>query len=164
MKYNQGMNKYSDISECPSRVNKETDQSVLLEQPSFPPMRDFEFLGQLMLDLQEMPLVEPTNSLLKKMLTNGIDGLLLPITNLPGVHECTILSSTLTTLACEIVTHQLSHPIEEDVRSLHVRLIKEKHSHFTNIVFGVVGNCRGTTRLLQTLVESCLGASVQREF
>jgi hypothetical protein len=30
-----------------------------------------------------MPLVEPTNSLLKKMLANGIDSLLLQVTNLP---------------------------------------------------------------------------------
>ena len=86
-----------------------------------------------MLDLQEMPLVEPTDFLLKKMLANGIDGFLLQITNLPGVHKSTILPSTLMTLACEIDTNQLSHPIGEDVRSLQVRLMKEKHLHFTNI-------------------------------
>ena len=72
-----------------------------------------------MLDLQEMPLVKSTNPLLKKMLANGIDGLLLQITNLPGVHESTMLPSTLTTLACKIDTHKLSNPIGEDVQSLH---------------------------------------------
>ena len=48
-----------------------------------------------MLDLQEMPLVEPTNLLFNKMITNGIDGLLLQITNLPSVHKSTILPSTV---------------------------------------------------------------------
>ncbi len=56
-----------------------------------------------------MPLVEPTDSLLEKMLANGIDGLLLQVTNLPGVYESAILPSALSTLTCEIDTHQLSH-------------------------------------------------------
>ena len=43
------------------------------------------------------------------MLANGIDGLLLQVTNLPGVYESAILPSALSTLACEIDTHQLSH-------------------------------------------------------
>ncbi len=72
-----------------------------------------------------MPLVEPTDSLLKKMLANGIDGLLLQVTNLPGVYESAILPSALSTLACKIDTHQLSHTLGEDVRGLHVRLAKE---------------------------------------
>ena len=75
-----------------------------------------------MLDLQEMPLVELTNLFVKKMIANGIGSLLLQITNLPGVHKGTILPRTLTTLACEIHTHRLSHPIGEDVQSLHVSL------------------------------------------
>jgi hypothetical protein len=58
-----------------------------------------------------MPLVEPTNSLLKKMLAYGIDGLLLQVTNLPGVYESAILPSALSTLACEIDTHQFSIPL-----------------------------------------------------
>ncbi len=52
-----------------------------------------------------MPLVEPTNSLLEKMLAYGIDGLLLQVTNLSGVYKSAILPSTLSTLACEINTH-----------------------------------------------------------
>jgi len=58
-----------------------------------------------MLDLQEMPLFEPADFFFKKMLANGIDGLLLQIVNLPGVHESAILPSTLTTFACEINTY-----------------------------------------------------------
>jgi hypothetical protein len=78
-KHNQCTNKKSDISEYPPRATQETDQSFLLGRPSFTPMRE---LAQ---DFQEMPLVEPTNSLLKKMPANGIDGLLLQVANLPGV-------------------------------------------------------------------------------
>ena len=66
-----------------------------------------------MLDLQEMPFVKPANLLLKKMIPDSIDGLLLQIANLPRVHESTIHPSTLTTLACKIGAHQLSHPIGE---------------------------------------------------
>jgi len=58
-----------------------------------------------MLDLQEMPLIEPTNLLFNKMITNGIDGLLLQITDLPRVQKSTIFPSSLATLACEIGTH-----------------------------------------------------------
>ena len=78
-----------------------------------------------MLDLQEMPLVEPTNLLFNKMIANSIDGLLLQVTDLPRVHKSTILPSTLVILACEIGTHRLNQPSGEDVRSLHVRLIEE---------------------------------------
>ena len=92
------------------------------------------------------------------MIANDIDGLLLQITNLPGVHESAILPSTLTTLACEIDSHQLSHSLGEDVRSLHTKLVKEKHSHFTNIAFGKIGSRRRPTRFLQTLV--CRGPLV----
>ncbi len=63
---------------------KETDQSFLLGRPSFPPMKA-EFVGKLTQDFQEMPLVEPTNSLLKKMLANGNDSLLLQVAYFPGV-------------------------------------------------------------------------------
>ncbi len=59
------------------------------------------------------------------MLANGIDGLLLQVTNLPGVYKSAILPSALSTLACEIDTHQLSHTFGEDVRGLRVRLAKE---------------------------------------
>ena len=55
LKYNQGMNKYSDISECPSRVKKETDQSILLDQPSFPPMRNLNFSGSSCLTFKKCP-------------------------------------------------------------------------------------------------------------
>jgi hypothetical protein len=97
-----------------------------------------------------MPLIEPTNSLLKKMLAYGIDGLLLQVTNLPGVYESAILPSALSTLACEINTHQFSHTFGEDVRGFHVRLAKEKHSHIHNITLsGLSGTI--TTRLLQAL-------------
>jgi hypothetical protein len=118
-----------------------------------------------------MLLVEPTDSLLKKMLANGIDGLLLQVTYLPGVYESAILPSALSTLACKIDTHRLSHTLGEDVRGLHVRLAKEKQSHFHNITLGGIGGNR-TTRLLQALVcrvfalssgvmaELCLAASL----
>jgi hypothetical protein len=98
-----------------------------------------------------MPLVKSTNSLLKKMLANGIDGLLLQVTNLPGVYESAILPSALSTLACEIDTHQLSHTFGEDVGSLHVRPAEEKHPHFHNVMLGGNGSNR-TTRLLQAMV------------
>ncbi len=49
--------------------------------------------------------------------------------------------------------HRLNQPIGEDVQSLHVRLIKEKHPHFTNIAFGVVGNCRGCTCKFRLIVK-----------
>jgi hypothetical protein len=102
-----------------------------------------------------MPLVEPTNSLLKKMLANGIDGLFLQVTNLPGVYESAILPREDSTLACEIDTHQLSHTLGEDVRGLHVRLAKEKHSYFHNVLLSGIGGNR-TMRLLQALVCRCL--------
>ncbi len=102
-----------------------------------------------------MPLIEPTDSLLKKMLANGIDGLLLQVTNFPGVYKSAILLSALSTLACEINTHRLSHTLGEDVRGLHVRLAKEKHSYFHNVTLGGTGGNR-TTRLLQALVCQCL--------
>ncbi len=76
-----------------------------------------------MLDLQDLPLIEPTNLLFNKMIANGIDGLLLQITDLPRVHKSAILPSTLAILACEIGTHRLNQPSGEDVRSLHVWLI-----------------------------------------
>jgi hypothetical protein len=98
-----------------------------------------------------MPLVKPTNSLLEKMLTNGIDGLLLQVTNLSGVYKSAILPSALSTLACEIDTHLLSHTLGEAVRSLHVRPAEEKHPHFHNVTLGGIGGNR-TTRLLQALV------------
>ena len=73
------------------------------------------------------------------MLANGIDSLLLQITNLPGVHKSAILpSTTLTIIACEIDTHQLSETLGEDVSSLHVRLFKETHSQFLQTLV-----CRG---------------------
>jgi hypothetical protein len=52
-------------------------------------------------------------------------------------------------------THRLSHTLGEDVRGLHVRLAKEKHSHFHNLTLGGIGGNR-TTRLLQVLVCRCL--------
>jgi hypothetical protein len=88
------------------------------------------------------------------MLANGIDGLLLQVTNLPGVYKSAILPSALSTLACEIDTHQLSHTLGEDVGGLHVRLAIEKH-HFHNVTLGGIGGNR-TTRLLQALVCRCL--------
>jgi hypothetical protein len=102
-----------------------------------------------------MPLVKPTNSLLEKMLANGIDGLLLQVTNLPGMHESAIIPSALSTLACEIDTHRLSHTFGEDVRSLHFRPAEEKHPHFRNVMLGGIGGNR-TTRLLQVLVRQFL--------
>ncbi len=97
-----------------------------------------------------MPLVEPTNSLLKKMLTYGTDGLLLQVTNLPGVYESAILPSALSTLACEINTHLFSNTFGEDVRGFHVRLAKEKHSHIQYVTLSGLGGTR-TTRLFQAL-------------
>ncbi len=85
------------------------------------------------------------------MLANGIDGLLLQVTNLPGVYKSTILPSALSTLACEIDIHQLSHTLGEDIRSLHVKPAEEKHPHFHNVMLGGIGGNR-TTRLLQVLV------------
>jgi hypothetical protein len=85
------------------------------------------------------------------MLANGIDGLFLQVTNLPGMYESAILPSALSTLACEIDTHRLSHTFGEDVRSLHVRPAEEKHPHFCNITLGGISGNR-TTRLLQALV------------
>jgi hypothetical protein len=102
-----------------------------------------------------MPLVEPANSLLEKMLASGIDSLLLQVTNLPGVYKSAIFPSAFSTLSCEIDTHQLSHTLGEDVRGLHVRLAKEKHSHFHNVMLGGIGGNR-TSRLLQALVCRCL--------
>ncbi len=102
-----------------------------------------------------MPLVEPTNSLLKKMLTYGIDGLLLQVTNLPGVYESAILPSALSILACEINTHQFSHTFGEDFRGFCVRLAKEKHSHIHNVMLSGLDGTR-TTRLLQALDCRCL--------
>ncbi len=81
-----------------------------------------------------MPLVEPT------VLANGIDGLLLQVTVRPGVYMSAILPSTLSTLACEVDTHQLNHTLGEDVRGLHIRLAKGKHSHVTDVAFGGIGN------------------------
>ncbi len=107
-----------------------------------------------------MPLVKPTNSLLEKMLANGIDGLLLQVTNLPGVYKSAILPSALSTLACKIDTHQLSHTFGEDVRSLHVRPTMEKHPHFCNVTLGGIGGNR-TTRLLQALVCRFLCVVIQ---
>jgi hypothetical protein len=69
------MNKNSDISERPPRANKETDQSFLLEAAILPSHEEFEFVGELAQDIQEMPFVEPTNSLLEKMFANSIDSL-----------------------------------------------------------------------------------------
>ncbi len=85
---------------------------------------------------------------------NGIDGLLLQVTNLPGVYKNAILPSALSTLACEIDTHQLSHTLGEDVRSIHVRTANEKHPRFHNATLGGIGGNR-TTRLLQALVCGC---------
>ncbi len=102
-----------------------------------------------------MPLFEPTNSLLKKMLAYGVDGLLLQVTNLPGVYKSAILPSALSTLACENNTHQFSHTFGEDVRGLHVRLAKEKYSHIHNVTLSGLGGTR-TTRLLQALDCWCL--------
>jgi hypothetical protein len=79
------MNKNSDISEHPPRAIKETDQSFLLEAAILPSHEEFEFVGELAQDIQEMPFVEPTDSLLKKMFTNSIDSLLLQVAYLPGV-------------------------------------------------------------------------------
>jgi hypothetical protein len=67
------------------------------------------------------------------------------------VYESAILPSALSTLACEIDTHQLSHTLGEDVRSLHVRPAEEKHPHFHIVTLGGIGGNR-TTRLLQALV------------
>ena len=102
-----------------------------------------------------MPLVEPTNSLLEKMLASGIDGLLLIVTNLPGVYKNAILPSALSTLACEINTHRFCHTFGEDVRGFYVRFAKEKHSHIHNITLSGLGGTR-TTRLLQALDCRCL--------
>jgi hypothetical protein len=102
-----------------------------------------------------MPLVEPTNSLLKKMLAYGIEGFLLQVTNLPGVYKSAILPSALSTLACEINTHQFSHTFGEDVRGFHVRLAKKKHSHIHNDMLSGLGGTK-TTRLLQALNCWCL--------
>jgi hypothetical protein len=107
-----------------------------------------------------MPLIKPTNSLLEKMLANGIGGLLLQVTNLPGVYASAILPSALSTLACEINTHQLSHTLGEDIRGLHVRLAEEKHSHIHNVTPGGIGGNR-TMRLLQALVCQFLCVVIQ---
>ena len=87
-----------------------------------------------------------------------------------------ILFRTLTTLACEGDTDQLSHTFGEDVRGLHIRLDKEKHSHVTDVAFGGISNHRTTGVFKRWLawvllfppseggtVESRLGASVQRD-
>jgi hypothetical protein len=102
-----------------------------------------------------MPLIELNNSLLEKMLAYGIDGLLLQVTNLPGVYKSAILPSALSNLACEIDTHQFSHTFGDDVRGFHVRLAQEKHSHIHNVTLSVIGGTR-TTRLFQALDCWCL--------
>ncbi len=62
--------------------------SILLTVVSILPSHEgFEFVGELTQDFQEMPLVEPTDSLLKKMLANGIDGLLLQVVNLLDIDR-----------------------------------------------------------------------------
>ena len=85
------------------------------------------------------------------MLANSSDGLLFHVPHLPRVQMRTIFLCTLTTLAREVDTNQLRHILGEDVDSLHIRLVKEKHSHIANVAFGRIGN-RRTTGLLQTLV------------
>ncbi len=122
-----------------------------------------------------MPLVEPTNSLLKKMLVYGIDGLLLQVTNLPRVYKNAILPSALSTLACEIDTHQFSHTFGEDLRGFCVRLAKEKipisimlrlvdlaapeqQGFFKHWIAGVFALSSGVT------AESHFTASLQQEF
>ena len=50
-----------------------------------PSHEGFEFVRELAQDFQEIPLVEPTDSLLEKMLANSIDSLLLQVAYLPGV-------------------------------------------------------------------------------
>ncbi len=87
-----------------------------------------------------MPLVEPTDFLLEEMLTNGIDSLFLQVAHLPRVQVRAILPSTLTTLAPEVDTYQLSHSFGENVRSLHIWLFKEKHSHVTDVALGSVSS------------------------
>ncbi len=89
------------------------------------------------------------------MLTYSIGGLLLQVTNLPGVYKSAILPSALSTLACKIDTHQFSHTLGEDVRGFHVRLAKEKHFHIHNVTLSGLGGTR-TTRLLQALDCRCL--------
>ncbi len=117
----------------------------------------FEFVGKQVLHFQEVPLIEPTNFLRKEMLANGSDGLLFHVSYLPRVQVRTIFLCTLTTLAREVDTNQLRHILGEDVDSLHIRLVKEKHSHIANVAFGRIGN-RRTTGLLQTL--GCWGPLV----
>ncbi len=73
-----------------------------------------------------MPLVEPI--LIKKMLPNGIDSLLLQVANLPRVYKSASFPSALSTLACEVDTHQLGHTFGEDFSNLHGRLAEDKHS------------------------------------
>jgi len=104
-----------------------------------------------------MPLIKPTNFFRNEMLANRNDGLLFQVPDLPGVQMRTIFLCALTTLAREINTNQLGHILGEDVGSLHIRLVKEKHSHITDVAFGRIGN-RRTTGLLQTLV--CWGPLV----
>ena len=91
------------------------------------------------------------------MLANDSDSLLFHVPHLPGVQMRTIFLCALTTLAREVDTNQLRHLLWEDVGSLHVRLVKEKHSHVTDVAFGRIGY-RRTTGLLQTLV--CWGPLV----
>ncbi len=75
-----------------------------------------------------MPLVEPTHFLIEKMLPNGIDSLLLQVANLPRVYKSASFPSALSTLACEVDTHQLGHTFGEDFRDLHGRLAEKNHS------------------------------------
>ncbi len=69
-----------------SPKSNERNWSIILTGMSILPSHEgFEFVGELTQDSQEMPLVEPTNSFLKKMITNGVDSLLLQVAYFPGV-------------------------------------------------------------------------------
>jgi hypothetical protein len=46
------------------------------------------------------------------------------------------LRTTFKMAAKEVDTNQLRHILWEDVGSLHIRLVKEKHSHITDVAFG----------------------------
>ena len=98
-----------------------------------------------------MPLVEPTDLLLVKVLGNCKDGVLLQVVHLPGVYESTILFDALPAFACKVYTHCIGHAIGEDVVGLYVKLSEEKHFHVRNIALGRISNSHATN-LLRALV------------
>ncbi len=97
------------------------------------------------------------------MLPNGIDSLLLQVTNLSRVYKSAILPSALSTFACEVDTHQLGHTFGEDSAAIMAGLLRKNIpiSLLLRLVGSAVTEQEGFFK--GVTAESRLAASLQKK-